>query len=924
MAYLKRVAIFIATLEIVYLLIFNIALNIPLTQELINRIKPDKFAVSWESAWTFYPFRVHASSVAANGQARSQQWQLETPEASASISLFPLILKTVSLNRVEARDVSYFQRPRPRPDKDYSKTRPYFPPIEGRELEVEPPRLPPRKAGKKPWTIHIQEMLASGEHNLWLYQVQANLKGDVMADLSVVTQGGPLSISNGDLDLAVNSIKINGNREVSREGHIKGKIEVLPFIVKENKGFKAQAFLELDVELSSLTESLKFLNVYLGAFEGMQLDGAGDIQGRIVFSQGKLLEQSNFDVLAHSLSLKLLEYAIEGEGNIHIEVPEEASNSSKPDAHFAIAFTALDAFYADNPNPMLTGNGLVFHGVGTNNIIPLNGTRPEAKSMALSISSLKVPNLNAFQRFLPKKWVFKLHGGEGELRGTLAVDHSSLSSSIQLSSDDAEVGFNDLRFNSNLDIGLNLNSPSLESGRVEISDSHFKLNEALVANGDLQSEPWHAAINIEKGIIRLNLGEADAGVSGATHVLQTMREQQISTLLSAADEELNVNASISDLRWLNILVKNPYNLVINGDGEITSNVVIKAGWLETGTELAISPQRISVEILDYITDGDGAVSLKVIKGGEFPDIALAIDIGQAQFRRKLEDQAFVEDVDILLRAEAREVKPGAENQDVSLRLQIPSAKVTDMSVYNQYLPENSPLKITGGEAELVADIRLEAENADGYINLDTHDLRAQADDQDISAELGVKIILSGGKPKDMKFDISGSTLKLDAVKVIGESASFREEDWAAEIRFKKAQTVWKKPLQLDVQAEIDMTDSIPIVAMMENQKGKETWLTKALTIDDVKGDINLSMANNQIVIPYAFAGSDNIDIGAKAIINSENRNGMIYVRYKALKGLLKINDGKRNIDVLSVQEKFDAYSTDSVIMEKRLPNEPVL
>ncbi len=918
MPLIKRVAIIVAVIEIAYLAVFNIVLNVPLTQDLINRIKPDKFAVSWDKAWTLYPFRVHASGVAANGQARSQQWQLQTPEASASISILPLLFKTVSLNRVKAKDVNYRQRPRPRADKDYSETRQYFPPIADRELELDPPQLPPRVSGKKGWAIDIQDMFASGEHSLWLYQIQARLKGDAKADLSVVTRGGPLSISNGDVNLALESIKINNNREVSKNGHIKGAVQLLPFIVKENIGLKALAFLELDVELSALTESLKFLNVYLDAFESMKLGGAGKIEGRIVFSQGNLLQQSKIDVLAHALSLNLLDYQVEGEGNIHIEVPETGPDAANPEAHFAIAFNSLDAFYASSEAPLLTGNGLVFDGVGTNNIIPLNGARPEARSLTLSIASLKVPDLNAFQRFLPKKWAFKLHGGVGELRGQVSVDHSSFASSINLSSDSADVGVNDFRFSSNLDMKLKVNSPSLETGLVDISGSYLKINETQVSNDQAQSTPWHAAINLIKGVIQLNLVEADAGVSGANHVIQAFREQEIGALLATADEELEISGSISDLRWLNVLLKNSYDLVINGNGEITSNVVINNGWLEPGTELTITPQEISVEVLDYVANGGGGVSLKVTKGGEFPDMALAINVYQAQFRRKLEEQAFVEDVDIMLQAQARGVKPGAESQDMTLHLQIPSAKIRDMSVYNQYLPENSPLRITGGEADLIVDIVLEADNADGYVRLNTDNLRAHVDEQDISAELGAKIKLAGGQPGDMKFDISGSVLKLDAVKVIGESASFRDEDWAAQIQFKKAHAVWKKPIQLDIEADIEMTDSIPIVSMMENQKGKETWLTKALTIDDVKGDINLQIANEQIVIPYAFAGSDNIDVGAKAIINRDNRNGMVYVRYKALKGLLKINDGKRNIDILKAKEKFDAYSTDEVIQEKGL------
>ena len=65
--------------EIVYLLLFNTLLQLPLTQAVVNLIRPEKFEVSWESAWTWYPFRVHARGISANGQSRNQQWQLDTP-----------------------------------------------------------------------------------------------------------------------------------------------------------------------------------------------------------------------------------------------------------------------------------------------------------------------------------------------------------------------------------------------------------------------------------------------------------------------------------------------------------------------------------------------------------------------------------------------------------------------------------------------------------------------------------------------------------------------------------------------------------------------------------------------------------------------------------------------------------------------------
>ncbi|MGB1439735.1 MAG: hypothetical protein ACPG63_08165, partial [Luminiphilus sp.] len=62
---IKRVVYFVVVAELVYLLVINAALQLPLTQSLVNKIRPEKFQVSWESAWSFYPFRVHARGIAA-------------------------------------------------------------------------------------------------------------------------------------------------------------------------------------------------------------------------------------------------------------------------------------------------------------------------------------------------------------------------------------------------------------------------------------------------------------------------------------------------------------------------------------------------------------------------------------------------------------------------------------------------------------------------------------------------------------------------------------------------------------------------------------------------------------------------------------------------------------------------------------------
>lgn len=145
---LIRLAVII---ELAWLVLINAVLQIPYTQTVINGIRPEKFHVSWESAWSPYPGRVFVHGASANGNSRSQIWQVDVDSASGSIGLLPLIFKHARIRNVNADNVTFRMRPRTKPDKDYSRIEAFFPVIEGRE--VTPAVTTPRKKkapGKSP------------------------------------------------------------------------------------------------------------------------------------------------------------------------------------------------------------------------------------------------------------------------------------------------------------------------------------------------------------------------------------------------------------------------------------------------------------------------------------------------------------------------------------------------------------------------------------------------------------------------------------------------------------------------------------------------------------------------------------------------------------------------------------------------------
>ena len=897
----KRGVVLAISIPALYLGLVNGALNLPLTQELVNGIRPEKFHVTWERAWTLLPFRVHVRGLAANGQTRKQQWQVSAAAASASINPLVLFRRKVKVYGVEARDVVYHQRPRPRPDRDYAEVRQYFPPIEGRELETTPPDLPPPKQGRG-WTIQVEDARATGTNRLWIYQLQATLAGEVRADVEGRTRGGPVAVANGAADVVVESLLLN-SEEMGWGGKVSGSFELLPFIPGEHPGIAKLAFLEADAEIDAESESLAFLNPYLEPFEGMRVDGRGRAKGRVRFSKGRLEPGSALVVEAPVMGLDLLGYRVEGVGRIHVAAPGDGGETT-----VRIEFGELEARDAQDATLFFRGEGLTVTARGNVSIPGLADEGVEASYLAFSIPSMKVPDLGVYQRFLPEGWAFTLHGGEAELRATAELTPTSFQSSVQLASAEAEAGFGEYRFRSDLGLVFNIDSPSLETGRFNLAGSRLELENTRFSTADDSAPRWDAAVVVEKGVAKLELEGVEAGR------LPGLEEIDFRTLVASAAEELEISGRISDLQWLDLLLENSYGLEIRGQGEIAANLAVVAGALQEGSRVTITPRNLAVDFLDYRATGDGSIVLDVTRSGEHPDMVLDLRLEDARFGRKEEQQGFVEEAEIGLRVEAKAVNFSREErerkagrEEILLHLRIPGATLTDMSAYNRYLPDESPFRILGGTASLVADVRMEPGDAKGSVQLVTEKFSARIDDQQVAGRLTADIVLAGGVPEAMRFDISGSSLLLDDVRVTGAKKNFSGQGWSARFLLTKGHAVWKKPVQLDLEARVEMTDSRPIVALIANQRGRHGWIGKALTVRNLQGGARVKMTQEKIVIPYALAGSDRIDVGAKGTISEEGRDGVFYLRYRKLSALLRIRDGKRRLEMVNARKKFDDY-----------------
>jgi hypothetical protein len=904
---LTRLLLTLVAAEVAYLALINLALNLPLTQTLINQHRPEKYAVYWERAWSWYPLRVHATGVSANGQTASQQWQADVTSAAASVSLLPLLEKTVRISGLNAQDVVFHLRPRPKPDKDYAETRAFFPPIRDRDPDspavARDARMQKREGDG--WKIQVEGIRARGSHELWVFQIHASLDGQIGGSAAYQTKGGPVSVSGGEIDAALASLTLNKDWEASRDGSLRGRFDLAPIIPSEHRGWRALGFLSLDADIDLPVQSLAFLDFYLRGLNGMELDGKGRSRGRLKYARGDVQAGTDLAISADDLALSAAPYKVQGDGRIQVSVDQESADSMS----VAILFGALQAVHDADATPLFAGSGLEVVARGPVRVLPDEGRKAGSGKLTLTIPSVVVPDLRLYQRYLPDKWGVALKGGEGSLQGHAEYSPSTLIAELSLLSDNADLAVRDFRFETNLDLGLNLAGGSSREASVDLSGSHLRLTGARLATASGQaSKPWETSFSVAKGTLGIPVPEGESGETGFRHLSALVKERGVEALLSTAGGALEATLSVSDLGWVNLLFSNPFDLSVSGAGDIAADMRVREGWLAEGTTLRVQPQGLQVRVLDYLAQGNGAVALAVERGGEQPDMRLDAKLDGARLRRQGEEEAFVEQVSLELSALATNIDLEGGGDVAALDLRIPSARVTDMRVYNQYLPPDALVRVLGGEADLTAEVHLEPETASGFVKLATSGLRSRLDEQEVSGDLTLDIEIRDGVPIDMDFDISGSALTLSKFNVSGRKKSFDAAGWQAEFDLIKARAVWRKPILLDLEAEIRMNDTRPIVAMFANQRGKHGWLEKILTVRDVEGDARLSIDAGRALVPYAMVGSDKIDVGAKALVDAGSREGIFYARFRKLQGILRVKDGEKNFDILGAREKFDAYS----------------
>ena len=152
----------------------------------------------------------------------------------------------------------------------------------------------------------------------------------------------------------------------------------------------------------------------------------------------------------------------------------------------------------------------------------------------MNLPNVSVPDISAYQRYLPDDWNAELVGGSGSLDGEVSMSAGALDFDLTLHADDAAVRLADNAFQSGFTLGLKAKGTAdATTARVDVSGTFVELDNSRVLNkkGDT-SKPWQTRFAVTTGEADFILPEKQDAKTGVIGFWSLFQNKELKSMLS--------------------------------------------------------------------------------------------------------------------------------------------------------------------------------------------------------------------------------------------------------------------------------------------------------------------------------------------------------------------------------------------------------
>jgi hypothetical protein len=901
--WLKRLLLALVALAALYLLAANVFLNTPMASWAVNR-RPQRFRVSWSSAWSIWPGVVRVRGLQLRGRGSNDvAWTVIVERGHGWIALPALLGRRFVVSSFHGEGVrsSVLRGPGvgvpPEPDKPGERPRP-------------------------PWGIHIEGIDLTDVREVGYNGFRLTGQGGHVEGSFAVVFGREFRLDGGRLVMPHSRLWM-GPETLAQDLDVDSKLSFAPYAPRRHPGLEGWDFFTGSLAAhGQVPPDLPFL-IRSG------LPGAGK-PGRLVadlqVEKGRLVPGSRAELIAGAAAGSSPAFMLTAEVNggsspglllgLQAQGLQAGRIPGRPPIFQCAAITATVQ------SPLVQLRRLFVTTREVRVASNLSASPPLAGDVRVESLKLDAPGSRATMRLTVDRALGRLDVA-GLLRQELDIEGLQAQGvSVQL--DLAPPQTANPR-SAGKPWAIRLANAKL-TGIRDFGIDELRLAGPSSAEASFSYDP-DGNLGVERASFTLPDGTLLVSGKPAARRLALKLQTHIEplvlgstpglTFLRQVSGSADVRAAISSFGFLAPYLRKAA-LKLQGEGNLDAAVRLDAGRVRAGSRLAIRQARVSAAFLDTLASGSGTVTLAVDPVDPQARPAFRVHLDRFGFAdlRQAGHPVYVRGV----RGRGLEMKANAAGgldlagavPDFDASLAMTDAEVPDLRVYNALLPEGAGFAILSGAGRV--GLRLALSTATGKTRgtafLTSNAARVQVQDLDVQGRVALQVPFSSPDLQNRHFDLDGVQVTLDRVVYgeggQGDEARSRSPDWWARARIADGAVVWGQPLSLHAAGAVEMRDSGPLIALFSERNRLVKWFDQVLSVEGVTAQGVLRIENGVVAIESFQAKGGNLEVHSRMRFSKTRKAGDLLVRYGRLVAGVELLDGKRDFKLIRAQEWFDS------------------
>lgn len=864
----------------------NVWLLSGLAERTISR-HPERLRVTWSQAWMLWPGRVLVRDLEVRSQSRRQQWVLQLGSGTVDCNLPALRERSLLFRRVRGEGLRFLLRRRVPEDTDLEQGA-GLPEIPGLlPAHVGPEPAPARRPG---WRIALDDVVIDGLHEVWIDRYRLSSKrggrgsGRVSGSLALEVRG-PFGLD--DLQVAVHE----GVFEVAGEAaasaiELSTNLSFAPTTPRDLRQLEASEALSGTLAVAAQVDGLGFLQAFLG--ERFGVTGRGALDMSLVLDQGALRAGSTLDLTAPALGVEIGSFVASGIGTVGAAVREEGA-AREAEVRVSLQDVGVDATLFDTRLARADRVDLVVRGKDPS----LTGVRdPQA---LLELPEVEVPDLGVFARLVPEGMGLEVLGGSASARSRIELGTKVQRTEIELRGRGAELAFRGTRMVGDLTLEARTEG-SLSQRRLTLLGARVRFDGASQPRGgSAQQRP--VAFDLQVQPTQLRLARARGG-------RDTWRDLRI------ADGELVVSGTVQDLSWWEAPLAGADWLRLEGGGTLDARLRIASSasgpGLRAPSRVVVVAPRLGGRLGAWRVDASGQLvgALETVAAAGARTVRSTLDVDFEQPRLQREGSSALEAPSLRLRASGPSLSQGLALQGVAAHLEMAPMVVTDLSVFDDYLPAGK-LALESGRGALRGALDLSHDAGRAVLHLEAEEARARLLEEPLHGQLSLDLEMVSDDPTSRRFAVERGKLRLEDVRL--EGLRRQAPDWWGTIDLGPGWIEVGKPFVLSTECRLRMRDTAPLVYLLGEANRVVRWFSRILEIQDVHGTARLELDGEGLRIEDLEILGDGLWVRGRLDLRAERRVLML-VRFHGLRAGVEILGTQRDINVLRPERWFEERS----------------